>query len=83
MDGDIEERTLTLQDLLVFVTGADRVTPLGFEKNLMLKFDNDTQFPLASTCSLTFYLPTRFIQYEDFKAGMIEGIVSGFGFGRA
>ena len=82
MDGEIEKRTLTLQDLLVFVTGADRVPPLGFGKMLMLNFDSDTQFPLASTCSLTLYLPTRFVQYEDFKAGMIEGIVSGFGFGR-
>ena len=79
----MEERTLTLEDILVFVTGADRIPPMGFEKKLTLSFDPESLYPIASTCSPTLYLPTRFVKYDDFKTGMIEGIVSGFGFGRA
>ena len=79
----MEVRPLTLEDVLVFVTGADHVPPMGFEKRLTLSFDSNSLYPTASTCSLTLYLPTRFVEYEDFKTGMIEGIVSGFGFGKA
>ena len=66
--------------LVVFVTGADHIPPMGFENKLTLSFDHDSLYPIASTC---LYLPTRFIKYEEFKTGMMEGIISGFGFGRA
>lgn len=83
MEGEIEERAITLEDILVFVTGADHLPPLGFEDILTLKFDHSTGFPLASTCSLTLSLPTRFSEYQEFRKAVIEGVVSGFGFGRA
>ena len=81
IEGEIEERAITL-DILTFATGADRIPPLGFEDILTLKFDSSTRFPLASTCSLSLSLPTRFNDYQDFRKAVIEGVVSGFGFGR-
>ena len=69
--------------MLVFATGANHIPPMGFDKKITLSFDHATLYPIASTCSLSLYLPVRFVEYEEFKAAMIKGVVSGFGFGRA
>ena len=42
MEGEIEERAITFEDILVFVTGADHLPPLGFEDILTLRFDHST-----------------------------------------
>ena len=83
MDGTLDEKALTLEDILVFVTGADHVPPMGFGKKLTLSFDAENRFPVASTCSMTLYLPTQYADYDHFKSSMVEGLVSGFGFGQA
>ena len=38
--------------LVVFVTGADHIPPMGFENKLTLSFDHDSLYPIASTCLL-------------------------------
>lgn len=50
--GDCE---CTLEEVLIFCTGADRVPPLGFDKVPKLTFlecDADKMLPTASTCSI-------------------------------
>ena len=82
VDGEEETRTLALEDILVFATGANRVPPMGFPKKVTVQFDKSSIFPTASTCALEMYLPIQWATYEEFKGGMIEGIVSGAGFGK-
>ena len=33
--------------LVVFVTGADHIPPMGFENKLTLSFDHDSLYPIA------------------------------------
>ena len=74
---------LTLEDVLVFATGANCVPPTGFGKKVAIDFDDTSLFPISSTCSLTMYLLTRLSTYDEFKAAMVEDLVSGAGFGQA
>ncbi len=81
-EGEVDERAITLQDILVFVTGADHIPPMGFEKQLTWSFDSESIFPLSSTCSMTLYLPTKHQHYDTFKFNIVEGLVNGFDFGK-
>ena len=68
---------------MVFVTGADRIPPLGFNNVAEVRFlhGETNKLPVASTCTPAISLPTLYRSYDDFKTAMIEGIVGGFGFG--
>lgn len=76
--------TLRLEDILVFVTGADLIPPMGFDRAPEIFFCHTPQLKLAvaSTCSPSITLPTCHDSYKDFKDAMVESIVSGFGFGK-
>ena len=66
----------SLEDVLIFFTGADRVPPLGFPQTPTLHFlGNDALYPTASTCSLMLRLPTRYSTYDAFKDTMTEGLL--------
>ena len=83
IDGEVDTRPLTLEDVLVFATGANCVPPTGIGKKVTIDFVDTYLFPVASKCSLTLYLPTCLLTYNEFKAAMVEGLVSGAGFGQA
>lgn len=74
---------LHLGDLLSFITGADHNPPLGFEVTPEIDFSNDPRrdYPIASTCSNTIYLPLHLTEYENFKNKMDEAMISGHGYG--
>jgi len=76
--------TLRLEDILVFVTGADLIPPMGFDRAPEIFFSHIPQLNLAvaSTCSPSITLPTCHDSYKDFKDAMVESIVSGLGFGK-
>lgn len=74
------------EDLLVFVSGADAVPPLGFQKQVEIQFfdqeDATRRFPFASTCALTFSLP-RGVQSEEELTDILTDAVHGsLGFGK-
>ncbi|KAJ7992891.1 hypothetical protein DPEC_G00266780 [Dallia pectoralis] len=62
-----QHTSLSLVDLLVFITGEDQIPPLGFHKKLSIRFYNHGQdhhhavynvcLPHASTCALELHLP--------------------------
>ena len=69
----------SLTDLLVFVSGADHVPPLGFEKspNVVCRC-----LPTASTCDIQLRLPTiHGSNYQRFKEMMVMALKSHDGFG--
>lgn len=73
---------MTLQDLLVFFTGAENEPPLGFTPKPSLTFLHHLSdiLPTASTCSLQLRLPTR-LSYDAFRDGMINALKGHGGFG--
>jgi len=71
--------TLHLEDILVFVTGADLIPPMGFDRAPEIFFYHTSQLKLAvaSTWSPSITLPTCHDSYKNFKDAMVESIVSG------
>ena len=53
---DLEEGDVSGKDLLVFITGAECLPPLGFSKKITVDFynfeQNSRRRPYASTCGL-------------------------------
>ena len=57
---------------------------MGYNKKPTLKFHENArerQFPTASTCSLTLYLPTIHTSFEEFTDAMIMALLGNDGFG--
>lgn len=83
-DNEVED--LSLDDLLVFMTGADSIPPLGFDDHLTIAFydqqDHVKRIPWSSTCTLTLYLPRGFDDTQEFKLLMRMALMNGVGFGK-
>ena len=84
---DVEEGEtdgLTLEDLLVFITGSDTVPLLGFDHVITVEFydfsGNDRRRQWSSTCGLTFHFPRRIEEPQEFKALMKEALLGCHGF---
>ena len=76
---------IRFEDLLIFMTGSDRIPPLGFHKKMSIDFYEMTSqkhYPTASTCDMRLWLP-RGIENEDFLKELLEEAVEGsHGFGK-
>lgn len=71
----------SLKDVLVFVSGADRMPVLGFKKNLSIHF-HEGYLATSSTCALQLHLPTiHGHDYNKFKDAMILSLLGNDGFG--
>ena len=83
-DGEVDE--LTLEDLLIFISGSDYIPPLGFEHAIEILFHdfkgNTKRRPWASTCALTLNLPRGIEDPDYFKSFMKQSLVEGHGFGQ-
>ena len=60
----------SIEEVLVFVTGASRPPPLGFDEPANITFSDDEPFPMANTCANTIRLPVCYSEYEEFKRNM-------------
>ena len=85
-DNTEAEVVLTLNDVLLFATGANVVPPTGFEKEIEIGFftpkENSTRYPTASTCGLQLQLPRGIVDTDEFVKIMAEGILNAPGFGK-
>ncbi|XP_019857667.1 PREDICTED: G2/M phase-specific E3 ubiquitin-protein ligase-like [Amphimedon queenslandica] len=63
---------VTLDDVLIFLTGSDREPPLGFSRTPEVTFLHDASrtMALASTCTLELKLPTCHNEYSSFCSSM-------------
>ena len=73
----------SIQEVLIFVTGASRPPPLGFDEPATIKFADEEPFPMANTCSNTIRLPVCYSEYEEFKTNMDFAIKNSPCFGYA
>ena len=71
-----EPVSVSLEDILKFTTGTERIPPLGFTPRPHVQFLHDDQhlFPEANTCAHVLKLPIH-KSYEDFSDKMIAGII--------
>ena len=77
-----ETNNLSLEDIVVFFSGSNRVPPLGFDYSPTLSFDEDSVFPISSTCALSLVLPSGYNEYEVFKEKAHYGCKNHGGFGK-
>lgn len=74
-----DETLLTFHDILLLLTGCDRIPPSGLEKKIEVFFADDISYPKISTCGLIFTLP---IQTKNFQTMMVNSVkFGGVGFG--
>ena len=73
----------TIADVMIFVTGCDRVPPLGFGgRRLRVEFLDTGMFCTSSTYDLTLRLPlTHGNNYQAYRDAMILSLKSNDGFG--
>ena len=80
------ESVATLEDILIFATGANEPPPLGFHPNPTIQFWNDVR-PKSNTCGNVLFLPLHQssdeVSYETFKSYMDDGILNSPTFGVA
>ena len=76
---DDEELTMSLEDVLQFVTDTTYVPPLGFDNTPEIEFCNDP-LPSTSTCLLKLYLPLT-DNRTDLKKKFTFAIFNAIGFG--
>ncbi|XP_028409263.1 G2/M phase-specific E3 ubiquitin-protein ligase-like [Dendronephthya gigantea] len=83
-EGDVHR--ISLEDLLVFNTGANCFPPLGFSKKIIIDFynfeENNRRRPFASTCGLYFFLPRGFEDPVEFSEFLREALLQCHGFGK-
>lgn len=85
--GEVLKCTITLADVLVFVTGAPAVPPLGFLPRPSIQFwtsnkpDEKPKYPRANTCT-NLFLPLQEVTLDTFKYNMLYGFCNSFGFGQ-
>ncbi|XP_058621115.1 G2/M phase-specific E3 ubiquitin-protein ligase-like [Onychostoma macrolepis] len=81
-----EDVGISFEDVLVFVTAADSIPPLGFQQNCQVEFYDQEEptrrIPYASTCALTLYLPRGVSEEEDFRELMFLAIKGSLRFGK-
>ena len=87
-DGESKVLRLSLEDILIFATGAAGIPPLGFEQQPSIAFKavHDgllSDLPTASTCSNTLYMPT--VNHNNcikFKYNFVFAVSCAVGFGK-
>ena len=77
------EVVVTLESILLFITGSTSIPPTGFETKPTITFSHDPNVtvPTANTCSLTICLPTAITDAAIFSSRMTYGIFNSVGFG--
>ena len=72
----------SIEDVLVFITGSDRVPPLGFDVKVKVMFLHSGRFCTSSTCDLQLRIPISHGEnYEAFEEAMIMSLKDNDGFG--
>ena len=75
-----EDSSCTLQQIMIFSTGANCIPPLGFIFRPSLQFTT-SRFPIANTCANCLSIPLEHDVYENFKEAMEFGFLNCAGFG--
>ena len=73
---------VSVEDVLIFFSGAASIPPLRFDTEPALYFNPKSWYPTASTCAVTLTLPTKYHDnYADFRSNMTKALAWHGGFG--
>ncbi|XP_051983766.1 G2/M phase-specific E3 ubiquitin-protein ligase-like isoform X1 [Xyrauchen texanus] len=74
-----KQSTITFKEMLVFITGADCILPLGFPGEPRIEFytQENRRLPFASTCGMVLFLP-RGIQEEEEFTDLLNTALKGY-----
>ena len=76
------ENTCSLEEVLIFCSGADCVPPMGFHKKIDVVFLPPQEIlPTASTCNLELRIPTCYNDQSSFNEKMELALKCGMEFG--
>ncbi len=77
--------TVSLEDVLQFLTGSRLIPAVGFETNLSISFTDVEQLPTVSICTSCLTLPRSYadLYLKKFAEKMDSCILESFGFGNA
>ena len=70
IEGHANDLEFSFEDILIFVTGAADVPPMGFSPSPTLEFCDEIKYPTASTCTNVLTLPLN-QAYEEFKDNFV------------
>ena len=81
-----ENGSVTVGQMLKFISGLEQVPPLGLPNKITVKFkyfcsDNCRCRPTASTCDPSITFPLHYESYDVFCESMSSALVEGCGFG--
>lgn len=79
---DEEEYTMSLGDILAFVTGASSSPPMGFSPRPSISFHSESPYPLANSCCNILKLPLFGHTYDSFVSSFCFGIANAIGYGQ-
>jgi HECT-domain (ubiquitin-transferase) len=78
------ETQVSFEEILQFVSGADQIPVLGFDKQATIDFytpvSNVRRLPYASTCDIRLFLP-RGVQCEELSSMLQQSMLESHGFG--
>ena len=74
-----EQTNCSLENILAFFTGADRIPPGGFKREGTMTFSSSAKYPTASICFLEMTLPTRYVGDDDAFAEALDESCSHIG----
>lgn len=82
-EGEEKKLPLTLEDILVFATGASQVPSMGWSEQPRIEFNKDGDLPSSSTRSNCLYIPTANADnYNAFKYKFVFAVNCAVGFGQ-
>ena len=61
-NGEVED--ISLEDILFFCTGLDRIPPYGLETSIEVQFDENVKLAKSKTCGFTLTLPMNNIDFS-------------------
>ena len=77
---------VTFEELLIFISGADRIPPCGFHAPFFIEFytneGTEQRLPFASTCALTLSLPRGVANPDNLKRHLMMSLKDSYGFGK-
>ena len=76
------DQTVTVPDVLRFITGSAAIPPGGFGKKIDIKFTHEQGYVRVSTCALEVHVPLHYQTLATFTEMMVEAIISSPGFGQ-
>ena len=73
---------MTLDTILMFITGTNVIPPLGFDNRFIAEIDLTAKMPKSATCSPRIIIPGDFATKQEFQKDITFGLSNCVGYGQ-